>query len=1114
MRACMTNIVCEDSPICDAWGNGDACTTCGSNEDSRKHMNAKAGGQNRCRRIVDENKPRQPKTPSKGQPFQQMRVPLQPLQDTNQTCGQQLLQPKTPPKAEKQGLETKLVSTNQTCEQRCLQPKTPPKRPTERPTVVADELTESTTSPSVIADAPTDEFAQTQRLQVPTQERPLHTPPKGRNGERLRRPAPCVVTPSLSVARGAVRPASAPFTVWADVPVEGQQCQVEDLKAFADLAMKAAVTVQQLERREVEVERQLAWLAWQTKAVAEAEEAERTKQAQDLDTKQIAAEKARLEVQAQDFAEQQRQACRAELERATLQNEQRRVEAAVKALAAFKARSTVRKVAQVHNNCDVSRLVVKGVVDSEVQTSFACIGSAEDEPSFVLESLGIVESSFVSSLRAEQDEDEAQTKALSLNSFVAEPVPELTNESFCLESLEIGETSLVSVLLAENAVKGDVNDVRLERLQVMQHRRLVEKHAAFQRQLAAMPAEAWWAMGEDRARTGDLQGALQDYCKAIELNPNDEWQTQHDLTAEQAVLKLCRDHRCIPHNPRDNVQSSQSRSMHDRASLSPFHIDAAADASFEISGTCDSSQIRSVIQCVFARKSCVDASDVVVTLVEGNGSAVVTARVLADSVGKLSSLLGQSTDELREDVMAQAAHADPPLDVVVQSLHVGAVAPDFIKCMDRTTAFVELVEESSERVTCEELLQQKAPDEFSRRPLATDPIERQKELVHWYTADCVYPELNSCLLLDNRNDMVHYAGFIHELRDVFQVGLGDRVVQPFKGKCRRGMTIANVEAFIAGLQIGEEFMFPTFTSTTTSSVVPEAFRGTIELEFSSASVGAKKGNYSPARVSELSEYPEEDEVLWPPHVRTRLHNIRFPRRWAKVAQKMGIGVGSMACDIDVPVLQLETTELPSVWHMIERADIEAFDQWAQNNPDRMRTTGCRKSIINAVARSAIKDGAGDKAVQLFKRCISAGADVNERDPKTGFTPVVISAEAAKGGGDACLAVLKACIEAKCDQSGISQAAADLIKRMKLDNVHLAQCARQPFVKVDGKWNKVETPHTAQCTADSDVVRVQRQGTLGIATSMSECDKQSENERLRAHVAVLEEELHLTRCRQI
>ena len=100
-----------------------------------------------------------------------------------------------------------------------------------------------------------------------------------------------------------------------------------------------------------------------------------------------------------------------------------------------------------------------------------------------------------------------------------------------------------------------------------------------------------------------------------------------------------------------------------------------------------------------------------------------------------------------------------------------------------------------------------------------------------------------------------------------------------------------------------------FTSTSKSNGT--TFTGSVHFQIlSSLGIDAAKAEYAPATVVRLSAYPDENEVLYPPHIKFRVVNI------------------------EPPTVSLETVEFPSVWDIIDSGHWDAFQKCATANPQR------------------------------------------------------------------------------------------------------------------------------------------------------------------------------------
>eukprot|EP00427_Karlodinium_veneficum_P066165 CAMPEP_0169322264 /NCGR_PEP_ID=MMETSP1017-20121227/9329_1 /TAXON_ID=342587 /ORGANISM="Karlodinium micrum, Strain CCMP2283" /LENGTH=1744 /DNA_ID=CAMNT_0009416799 /DNA_START=24 /DNA_END=5258 /DNA_ORIENTATION=+ len=278
-------------------------------------------------------------------------------------------------------------------------------------------------------------------------------------------------------------------------------------------------------------------------------------------------------------------------------------------------------------------------------------------------------------------------------------------------------------------------------------------------------------------------------------------------------------------------------------------------------------------------------------------------------------------------------------------------------------------------------------------PLAMAPETVEKKLVYYYTQETsLYRLVNQCLRLDEEEGIKYYAGYIRDLRDVFQRQnlhflSCDKVLtpKPFMGTAYRGVKLLQWED---QYKIEREFVWPAFTSTSTNVEVAcgKEFAGDpsgVLFEIHCCNMPLPAHCYVPVDISHLSYYGAtensegEKEVLFPPHVRFRVSNIDTK---------------------DIPVrIILETVECPSVWDIIKARDWTLFEEWAEKNSRRMNTADCDKSIINRVAQACADtfSSAGIGTLKPLEICVSKGADLEELDPESNETPLDKLAKAAE-----------------------------------------------------------------------------------------------------------------------
>lgn len=195
------------------------------------------------------------------------------------------------------------------------------------------------------------------------------------------------------------------------------------------------------------------------------------------------------------------------------------------------------------------------------------------------------------------------------------------------------------------------------------------------------------------------------------------------------------------------------------------------------------------------------------------------------------------------------------------------------------------------------------------------------------------------------------------------------ILQPFKGRVSRGISVPHPQQYLSTFTKGDEFVWASFTSTSTWI----SFSGNVDFDIEcSNGIDGSKAKYAPAKVMHLSRFFWETEVVSPPHVKFRVVNVK----------------GN--------TVQLETVEFPSVWELVEKNDWDGFKKWADANPTRVDTKDSEFSIINTVAESLVAPGSGsDSAINPIQVCLSHHADINEEDNHTGKTPTIIAAVSMK-----------------------------------------------------------------------------------------------------------------------
>eukprot|EP00811_Abedinium_folium_P016319 NODE_2525_length_2196_cov_6.381344.p1 GENE.NODE_2525_length_2196_cov_6.381344~~NODE_2525_length_2196_cov_6.381344.p1 ORF type:complete len:463 (-),score=104.45 NODE_2525_length_2196_cov_6.381344:264-1652(-) len=283
--------------------------------------------------------------------------------------------------------------------------------------------------------------------------------------------------------------------------------------------------------------------------------------------------------------------------------------------------------------------------------------------------------------------------------------------------------------------------------------------------------------------------------------------------------------------------------------------------------------------------------------------------------------------------------------------------------------------------------------------LPADPTHRGKELLRLYTGDLLYGSVNKALYTNDAGELDKYGAYIWELRAVFRLVERDgqlctkhSIIRPFFGTCARGcnMPAAVVEEQKRRWKRGQLLCWSSFTSTSAGT----SFGGNVKYSIDCGTMATpKSGQYYPCNISDVSEYPGEREVLWPPHCSFRLVNV-------------------LTNADGTHTVEMETVEFPSVWELVKEELWEQFERWAEAHRDKIDTGARSFSIIGDVARcikTALVAG-----VNPIKVCVKHGANINEVDCVTKETPVMTVAKRHKalverGEGDLS-AVLRTIIE--------------------------------------------------------------------------------------------------------
>eukprot|EP00930_Biecheleria_cincta_P024988 TRINITY_DN17838_c0_g1_i1.p1 TRINITY_DN17838_c0_g1~~TRINITY_DN17838_c0_g1_i1.p1 ORF type:complete len:940 (+),score=133.75 TRINITY_DN17838_c0_g1_i1:95-2914(+) len=314
----------------------------------------------------------------------------------------------------------------------------------------------------------------------------------------------------------------------------------------------------------------------------------------------------------------------------------------------------------------------------------------------------------------------------------------------------------------------------------------------------------------------------------------------------------------------------------------------------------------------------------------------------------------------------------------VQKLNLALLIPATDASKGKTLNFIEAVE-LFDTETHETKLQGYLK-ELGLSPLEGEQRKRKERLIELYTRNELFGRVNRSMYQDNAQELEKNGPYIRELRDCFLFGqTGCSVVEPFTGRVVRGAELpsAMLEEYLGILNARSRkvIYWSSFTSTKavrddTNAAPDTTFAGNATFKMHLAYEDWKKGQYFPASIEDYSAYPEEREVLLPPHFGFRISN----------AQVVGEGEAKKY------IFDLEPADAPHVWDILEKGQWDEFGKWVDSHPDLVDTRGKECSLINAVAKNlspAVETGAGPNPLAT---CVKYGANVNEVDPKTKETP--------------------------------------------------------------------------------------------------------------------------------
>lgn len=230
--------------------------------------------------------------------------------------------------------------------------------------------------------------------------------------------------------------------------------------------------------------------------------------------------------------------------------------------------------------------------------------------------------------------------------------------------------------------------------------------------------------------------------------------------------------------------------------------------------------------------------------------------------------------------------------------------------------------------------------------LPKDSVERQRELIRLYTMETqLYPQVNLALRQDDPKKLAYFGAYIKELRDCFLTDKQDQIITPFLGTVWRGVMVPNVQTFLEGFQPESEFVWESFTSTSTDKQIARIFGNVLfEIHCRNPATGTfddETPEYAPADIKAFSDTKEETEILFPPNVRFRVITVQMPSG--------GLG------ELSVPLVVCETMGYDSIWGLIHSGNHQAVHDWCAQHLELVNGVNYTHSILHAAIDSGDHD---------------------------------------------------------------------------------------------------------------------------------------------------------------
>ena len=257
-------------------------------------------------------------------------------------------------------------------------------------------------------------------------------------------------------------------------------------------------------------------------------------------------------------------------------------------------------------------------------------------------------------------------------------------------------------------------------------------------------------------------------------------------------------------------------------------------------------------------------------------------------------------------------------------------------------------------------------------------LDQQKDAIHLYSGNSVYQQMNQALRKDDQTGLKTYGSLINLTMQPFSFAAMQKpgsLLTPYVGTVWRGCQLPEFDR--KKYKVGNVVLWEGFSST--SKTLDAAFGGNFRFEIhcnkclmaaQTSGEGLHRNGveiFVPAQIQHLSQYPNEDEVLYPPYTKFRVVS--------RIDGLLGVlkGVTVVMETMEFPCLNslMQQGQWDKVQHGIaarSHSATKASPAWLTQHQEQ------EGSFLSQVAKKVVSEGATSGGLAVIPQLQGLGAN--------------------------------------------------------------------------------------------------------------------------------------------